>query len=258
MHLHSPKAIRAALTLGCAITFLASPLAVAPASATNAQADIKAPDTKVALADDATALSNGLTKKKISAALAALNAANASDAAFENANPNSRVAKIVAYRDQMLANEELRQSLAETKAMLDELDAPEFTAEEYAAAVSAAKAEQAQLADDIKALSAKLDKNGDDDELSASLQIARSDLAYAKVRVAGLVDPAPYNATLKALDEGQKNLAKQEKLATNLLRQAANKRVTAEVIAEVNRLLGLSAQGSGDEMMQNDLAAATE
>jgi len=184
-------------------------------------------------------LSNGLKIKNIRAALGALNAANASEQAFANASPNSRVGKISAYRDQVLANEELCVALADAIELHDLLEAPDLTPEEYAAAVAASEARQVELEAQIAELEAVIETSKENPDLADELTATMDALEAERAQTTGLVDPRPYYESEQALKLGEEKLKAQQDLASELLEAAANKTVTEEVVEEVHRMLNL-------------------
>ncbi len=203
-----------------------------------------------------TELSNGMKPKNIRAALGALNAANASEQAMANASPNSRVGKIAAYRDQVLANEELRASLDEAEALHNLLDAPDMTPEDYATAVAESAERQAELEARIATLETEIEAAEDDAELVTALIATQEDLDLERSNQSALVDPASYYESQQAIADGREALDEQEDLAGQLLDDAANKPVTGEVVIEVHRLLGLPEPAEEDDAMQEEELAS--
>lgn len=177
--------------------------------------------------------------------LGALNAAHANANAFKNASPNSRVGRIAAYRDAVLAGEQLAEDLALAEAELAALPVPGRPSTEVKTELDLAAAETATAAGIVSDLEGQL-TTADPDEVAAiegALAAARDDLAAAEQAEAALQDE--YDAALdyeeaaaEVADLTQK-VEDQPELETSLLEAAANKEVTPEVEAAVKKLLGL-------------------
>lgn len=186
----------------------------------------------------------GVKKKNINAALGALNAANASEQAFQNASPNSRVGRIAAYRDQVLETEALREDLDEAEALLDLLTAPDLSAEDYEALRLTELERKEALEQEIAELTTALNAvGGENEELETALDGAIAALEAQNSAIDALdEDYASAQSYWEAEDilaERQEELDAQQALADELLAAAANKPITDDVVAEVHRLLGL-------------------
>jgi hypothetical protein len=179
--------------------------------------------------------------------LGALNAAGANPNAFKNAAPNSRIGKIAAYRDAVIAGQELEAELAEKTAELEGMTPPDRPSAavdpelQDAIADTDAKAETvSQLEQDL----ADAVANGEDTTvIEAELATARGDLTTAEATEADLqaeYDAAVEYETVSAeVDELTDDVATQPQVERDLLEAAANKPVTDAVEDAVRRLLGL-------------------
>ena len=176
--------------------------------------------------------------------LGALNAAHANPNALANASPNSRVGRIAAYRDSVLAGGELEGTLAEKVAALGELSAPSRTSGDVQTELALAAEETATAADEVKRLEADLEAaGGTDAAIEAELGAARSALTAAQTAestLQGEYDNAVAYETLEAeIADLELQIEDQPELERSLLEAAANKPVTDEIEAAVKALLGL-------------------
>ena len=180
-------------------------------------------------------------------ALGALNAAHASEQALANANPNSRVGRIAAYRNAVLETETQREELADLTDILNGLEAPERPLEDVDADLELAQAEL-DLADAlVMGLEADLvAAEGDpvlEEQIQADLDLARDAQMVAEDNVAALeselADGQVYFDTEQQIADLEDNLDQREDAELALLEAAANKPVTDPVVDEVRRLLGL-------------------
>lgn len=237
-------------------------------SATSSNRVVKKPKKKprktVAIASVPAASSveetyGGLPKKKINAALGALNAAHASEQAFQNASPNSRVGRIAAYRDQVLENEMLRAELKDATVLLDTMDAPDLTAEEFAALLATEAAKRDALETEIAVIRTALNALGGENEeletalIAAEMAQAEQDKIIAELDVQSANANAYWDGQV-ALSERQAELDELDRIASELLAAAANKPITDGVVLEVHRLLELPAPETDEE----ELAEASE
>ncbi len=182
----------------------------------------------------------------LASAMGALNAAHASEQALQNASPNSRVGRIAAYRDAAEESALREAELAEQKAILEGLTAPERDAAEVDADLDLVKDEIAdgQLA--IDALEADI-LSAETDEEKAALQdlldVAKAEQEADLVREQDLLteqaDGAAYREAEMIVAELEEKALEQADLEDGLLELAANKPITPEVEAEVRRLLSL-------------------
>lgn len=180
--------------------------------------------------------------------LGALNAAHANANAFKNASPNSRVGRIAAYRDAVLAGEQLAEDLALAEAELAALPVPGRPSTEVKTELDLAAGETATaegIVGDLEDALAAADPADTDlvASIEADLAAARDDLAAAEATEDALQEE--YDAAL-AYEEAAADVADltqkvedQPELETSLLEAAANKEVTPEVEAAVKKLLGL-------------------
>lgn len=176
--------------------------------------------------------------------LGALNAAHANPNALANASPNSRVGRIAAYRDSVLAGGELEGTLAEKVAALGELSAPSRTSGDVQTELALAAEETATAADEVTRLEADLAAaGGTDAAIEAELGAARSALTAAQTAestLQGEYDNAVAYETLEAeIADLELQIEDQPELERSLLEAAANKPVTDEIEAAVKALLGL-------------------
>lgn len=162
--------------------------------------------------DDAKrARGKGSTESK----LGALNAAHASEQAFANASPNSRVGRIAAYAAAVEAGREAD----DARAALDALDP--VAGEDLDAA-----------RDEVERLRAELEEVPGDEAIQEELEAAEASLAELEER------QEEYEAAETALADAEA-LAEEAGDPMDLLQAAANKPVDEEVVRAVNELLGL-------------------
>jgi hypothetical protein len=176
--------------------------------------------------------------------LGALNAAHANPNALANASPNSRVGRIAAYRDSVLAGEELEGTLAEKEAAFGELDMPGRPSGDVQIELGLAAEETATAAGEVARLEAELEAaGGTDAAIEAELDAARSTLTTAQTAestLQGEYDNAVAYETLEAeIADLEQQIEDQPELERSLLEAAANKPVTDEIEAAVKALLGL-------------------
>ncbi len=151
---------------------------------------------------------SGKSNGNLSSALGALNAAHASANALLHANPNSRVGRIAIFRDAVLATQTIEAERDAAQALLDLMEVPTRSAADVAVALADAVLNDA-TAEELAALEAELDAAVD------------------------------YEAAATGVDELNDELLLRPAVERSLLEAAANKVVTDEVEAEVERLLGL-------------------
>lgn len=180
--------------------------------------------------------------------LGALNAAHANENALKNASPNSRVGKIAAYRDAVVAGELLVEELATKKAALDLLDPPERSSDLVKIDLDIAAEETATAAGIVGGLEANLAAADPTDtalvtQLQADLDAALGTLDAAEQAEAALQAEYDGAVAYETLEDEVADLTQkvedQPELETSLLDAAANKEVTPEVEAAVKKLLGL-------------------
>ena len=176
--------------------------------------------------------------------LGALNAAHANENALKNASPNSRVGRVAAYRDSVLAGQEMQAELEAKQAELDGMTPPARSSTEVDVDLAAAGQTTTEKANAVADLEQALaDAGGVDAGIEADLATARDELAAAEATEAGL--QAEYDNALgyETLDAEVADLTQQveEQPAVEraLLEAAANKPVTDAVEAAVKALLGL-------------------
>ena len=178
--------------------------------------------------------------------LGALNAANASPQALANANPNSRVGRIAAYRDAVLSRPDLMLHYDLTRAALNaatppardpdaiSVDIAQLDADAGLAAANLAAAREeltaAPVGTDTTALVAEIEAlEGEAQAISIERATVQAELDAAS-DYADLVDEEA---------ELRDAIANQPELELSLLEAAANKTVTPGVVTSVNSLLGL-------------------
>lgn len=180
--------------------------------------------------------------------LGALNAAHANPKAFENASPNSRVGRIAAYRDAVIAGEELKAELAEKEAALAGMTPPARTSAEVQTDLDLAAQETATAAGTVSDLEDALAAADPTDtaavaQIEADLADARTTLAEAEAAEATLntelADAVAYETLEADVADLTQQVEEQPALERSLLEAAANKEVTDEVEAAVKKLLGL-------------------
>ena len=176
--------------------------------------------------------------------LGALNAAHANPNALKHAAPNSRVGRIAAYRDAVLAGEALQAELGAKQAELDGMTPPARPSAEVDVDLALASQTTAEKADAVADLEQALaDAGGVDAGIEAELATARDELVTAQADEAALQtehDDALAYETLEAEVDGLTlQVADQPALERSLLEAAANKPVTDAVEAAVKQLLGL-------------------
>lgn len=176
--------------------------------------------------------------------LGALNAARANPNALANASPNSRVGKIAAYRDAVLAGQALQADLDEQTARLEGLTPPARPSTDVVADLTLAADDTDGKAATVAQLEADLAAaGGTDAAIEAALSTARDELATAEATEAALQDE--YDAALEYetvsanVDELTQQVADQPAVERDLLEAAANKPVTDAVEDAVRKLLGL-------------------
>lgn len=176
--------------------------------------------------------------------LGALNAAKANPNALANASPNSRVGKIAAFRDAVLAGQELEADLAEKTAILEGLTPPDSPASDIAIELGDATNETQAKADIVSQLEADLAAaGGADPAIEAELDAARDDLTAAEVAEAALQDEydaaVEFETVAAEVEDLTEQVAEQPEVERDLLEAAANKPVTDAVEEAVRKLLGL-------------------
>lgn len=176
--------------------------------------------------------------------LGALNAAHASPNALLNASPNSRVGRIAAYRDEVLAGQELEADLAAKLEELGGLTAPTRTLDLIDADLTAATLDvegKAATVSELEGLS--IAAGGLDPVIEGQLSDARIALAEAEGVQGGFetekADAIAYETLTGEVADLELQLEDQPELERSLLEAAANKPVTDEVEAAVKKLLGL-------------------
>jgi hypothetical protein len=176
--------------------------------------------------------------------LGALNAANASAQALANAAPGSRVGRIAAYRDAVLAGQLLQDEYDAAAALLAGLNPPELSTEEIAGDLKDLRDEQEQAALDRQALADQLaELGGTDAAIEADIATLDAEIAERGAEIKGLEgdleDALAYDAAFEAAGSLAEQLETQEALETSLLETASNKPVTPEIEAAVQQMLGI-------------------
>ncbi|WP_171186510.1 hypothetical protein [Ruegeria sp. HKCCC2117] len=176
--------------------------------------------------------------------LGALNAANASPTALANASPNSRVGKIAAYRDTVLAGEPLREDLAEALEELEGLEPPERTLTEIENDLEGALRDVQDNRDKVEELEQALeDAGGMDPDIEAELEEAKADLDSSIDAAEELNDEKQaaidYNDAVEDVEDLTERVEEQNLAEREALEAAANKPVTDTVEEKVKSLLDL-------------------
>ncbi len=176
--------------------------------------------------------------------LGALNAANASPQALENASPNSRVGKLAIYANEVAATQQIEADLAVALETLESLDQPERSVEEIDFATETAEMEKAALEEELARLQSNLDAAGGDDEaIKGEIGNVTDAIAATETEIASLAEERAnaeaYAAAENDVEQLEGDLAEQEGVARTALEAAANKEVTDEVEAAVRAMLGL-------------------
>ncbi len=176
--------------------------------------------------------------------LGALNAAHASPNALANASPNSRVGKIAMYMGEVEASRELAAELDAAEAELAMLDEPTRSQEEIDAAIETANGEKAGLESELAALQQALSETeGDSSAIADQIAEVETALTEKNGEIADLEqERADGEAYAMAQDEVERlegELETQEADQRMALEEAANKPVTDEVEAAVQKLLGI-------------------
>jgi hypothetical protein len=176
--------------------------------------------------------------------LGALNAAHANPNAFKNASPNSRVGRIGAYRDAVLAGRELEAQLDEKQALLDGLTPPDREVADIESDLDSALDDIAAKAGEVARIEAEIAAAPEvDPALETALEEARDALAEAEEAGQALqdelADAEAYAALEAEIADLEAQLEDQPELERSLLEAAANKPVTDAVEAAVKKLLGL-------------------
>ena len=180
--------------------------------------------------------------------LGALNAAHANANAFKNASPNSRVGRIAAYRNAVLAGELLAEELELKEAELAALPVPARPSSEVKTELDLAAQETATAEGIVNGLEDALAAADPTDtalidQIETDLAAARTDLTAAEQTEAALqgeYDSAlAYETVAADVADLTQQVEDQPELERSLLEAAANKEVTDEVEAAVKKLLGL-------------------
>jgi hypothetical protein len=180
--------------------------------------------------------------------LGALNAAHANENALKNAAPNSRVGRIAAYRDAVVAGEALPEERALKEAELAALTPPSRGSDLVKTDLDLAAEETetaAGIVTDLETELANTDPTDTDaiDAIQAELTDARGALTAAEEAEALLQaeydNAVAYETAEAAIADLEQKIEDQPELERSLLEAAANKEVTDEVEAAVKKLLGL-------------------
>lgn len=178
--------------------------------------------------------------------LGALNAAKASDKAFKNASPNSRIGRIAAYRDAVLGREDLLADYATVRTELDAATPPSRPADAIAQDIADLDTEIGTSGQTLAELQAELAAAPDDadtsdlqaeiEALTGSIETLSAERAAAAAELEQAAAYAELAAREAALREA---IVTQPETEMDLLQAAANKPVTDGVVVSVNDLLGL-------------------
>lgn len=176
--------------------------------------------------------------------LGALNAANASAKALANAAPGSRVGRIAAYRDAVLAGQILQDEYDAAAALLADLNPPELSNGEIAGNLQDLRDEQDLAVLERGALAEQLAEVGGTDAVieadiaTLDIEIAERDAAISALE-GDLADAVAYEEASDVVGTLAEQLEMQEALETSLLETAANKPVTPEIEDAVQQMLGI-------------------
>ncbi len=179
--------------------------------------------------------------------LGALNAAHASPKALANAAPTSRVGRIAAYRDAVLAGETLAAELAEKTLERDALTPPSRSIAEIEVAAATAETAANTTSATVAELEADLAAaGGSDPDIEAALSAARTADATAQATKAAvdaeLAAAVEYQALSDEITALELQALDQPATERSLLEAAANKPVTDDVETAVKNLLGLETE----------------
>jgi chromosome segregation ATPase len=179
--------------------------------------------------------------------LGALNAAHASAQALENANPNSRVGRIAAYRDAVLGRADLLATYEATRAALDAATPPTRDIASISSDLAQidgdlglASSHLADLQTQLAAVPEGEDTTALTDEIAA-VEAQITTLSGDRTAVQSELTSANAYADLVDQEAAQRQaITDQPATELSLLEAAANKPVTDAVVKAVNALLGLN------------------
>jgi hypothetical protein len=176
--------------------------------------------------------------------LGALNAAHASPKALENASPKSRLGKLRAYRDAVLAGKTIQDELDAAVAALAGLTPPEKPSAEIGADLETAREERSLAQENLDLLREELEAvGGVDAALEAEIATLEEEIILRDEQIldleGDLTQASAYETAADAVELLQEQVDEQDVLETSLLEEAANKPVTAEVEMAVQRLLDI-------------------
>ena len=178
--------------------------------------------------------------------LGALNAANASPQALANANPNSQVGRIAAYRDAVLSRPDLLSDYDLTRAALDAASPPARDPDAISVDLAQLDADASLAAADLAAAREELAAapvGTDTTALVAETEALEGEaqaISIERATVQAELDAASNYADLVDEEaELRDAIANQPELELSLLEAAANKTVTPGVVTSVNSLLGM-------------------
>lgn len=222
-----------------------------PNGKSQGKAHSKAPDTVVGSVATKTPPGKGGKLADVLGAhpseLGALNAAHASGTALANANPNSRVGRIAAYRNAVLGRTGLLEAYNLTRAELEATPAPARGTDAIDAEFEQVASDLEQSIQDRAVLQGLLDNAQEgDNTLDLIDQIATLDGTIGELTVKSATLGAEQKAAQAYADLVAKEAAQRDALANqtatelSLLQAAANKPVTEAVVTQVNTLLDLA------------------
>jgi hypothetical protein len=176
--------------------------------------------------------------------LGALNAANASANALANAAPGSRVGRIAAYRDAVLAGQLLQDDYDAAAALLAGLTPPELSSDEIAGNLQGLQDEQDLAVQKRETLvDQPTEADGTAAEIDGDIATLDKEIATRAADIEALegdlADAVAYEEASDAAGTLAKQLETQEALETSLLETASNKPVTPEIEAAVQQMLGI-------------------
>lgn len=176
--------------------------------------------------------------------LGALNAANASWTALENASPNSRVGMIKIYADAVMVTQETASALADAVELLGSLDAPRESAL-VESEIMNAESMKIDLQDQLVDLETALKEANESDIAGIMDQIAATEHAISELGSdietlnTELEDGQAYLDAEAEVAQLEDELATQSADQRAALEAAANKEVTDDVEIAVQTLLGI-------------------
>lgn len=178
--------------------------------------------------------------------LGALNAANASSKALANAEPGSRVGRIAAYRDAVLAGQLLEAEYEAALAVRDALNEPDRSSAEISGLLETEQEEQKKALSDLGELQGALEDATEEEkeEIQGEIDALEKEIEARDTFIGDLNEElaaaTEYEAAQDAVEDLEKQVEEQAALETSLLEAAANKPVNESVEEAVQHLLGIN------------------